>query len=67
MAYVNDLIISSEKETVLNFFQEIQKVFRLKHIGYLTPHGRSLSGVLKQNHQEEEVRSDDHGVFSEVH
>ena len=32
MVYVGDLIIPYEKESVQNFFKEIQKVFNLKHI-----------------------------------
>ena len=45
--------VTGQKNT---FFQEIHKAFTLKHIDYLN---RSLSGVLRQNHhQEEEIRSD---------
>ena len=36
MAYVDDLVVSGESLSVQKFSQEIQKVFSLKHIDYLT-------------------------------
>ena len=36
MAYVDDLVVSGESSSVQKFFQETQKTFSLKRIGYLT-------------------------------
>ena len=48
---------SQARETVPNFFQEIQsQAHRLLR-------SRALSGVPRQNHQEEEVRSNHHGIW----
>ena len=56
MAYVDDLIISGEKETVQNFFQEIPKVFSLKHMDYLTAdHSRKLLGRIIQKRRSGQI------------
>ena len=57
VTYIDDLVISGEKESVQNFKD-------LQHQVYQVPHLRAPCRVLGQNHKEEKVRSG-HMEFSQ--